>query len=250
MSIWQACNGARQIEPLSGTLYRLVESQEQVATLGYVDSLEEQALLEEMLENAKPPNADKTEDVHYLLKTPFRYPPLRWGSRFGRTHEPGIFYGGLSLAATLAESAYYRFVFWYSMDGEPVKDHLRSEHTLFCADYRSDRGIRLQAPPFSTYSAELSHPRDYAQAQRLGTAMREAGVEIFEYCSARDPQHGHCAGLFTPSAFMHKQPNATCQWLCEIRAQEVSFKPLRQADVMSFALKSFLIDGELPMPAG
>ena len=97
-------------------------SQEQIATLGYVDTLAEQALLEQMLDDVKPPYRADTDGLHYLLKTPFRYPPLKWGSRFGRIHEPGIFYGGCSTEATLAEAAYYRFVFWYSMDGEPVKE--------------------------------------------------------------------------------------------------------------------------------
>ena len=50
MSVWEACGGARNIEPISGTLYRLVESQEQVATLSYVDTLEEQEMLEALLE--------------------------------------------------------------------------------------------------------------------------------------------------------------------------------------------------------
>ena len=82
--IWESCKGAQQIRHVVGTVYRLVESQEQIATLGYVDTLEEQTLLEEMLETTKPPYPFTTEDFHYLLKTPFRYPPLKWGSRFGR----------------------------------------------------------------------------------------------------------------------------------------------------------------------
>ena len=45
MSLWQQCQGELQIKPIKGELLRLVESQEQIATLGYVDTLEEQALL-------------------------------------------------------------------------------------------------------------------------------------------------------------------------------------------------------------
>ncbi len=55
MDIWTDCEGSAQIRPIQGELYRVVESQEQVATLQYVDSLEEQATLEELLENIKPP---------------------------------------------------------------------------------------------------------------------------------------------------------------------------------------------------
>ncbi|MDU3955055.1 MAG: RES domain-containing protein, partial [Pseudomonas aeruginosa] len=46
--IWRQCKGERHIRPLQGRLVRLVESQEQVATLQLVDTLEEQALLEEL----------------------------------------------------------------------------------------------------------------------------------------------------------------------------------------------------------
>jgi hypothetical protein len=53
----------------------MVESQEQIATRGYVDTLAEQSVLEELLEESKPAYPDKTTDLHYLLKTPFRYPP-------------------------------------------------------------------------------------------------------------------------------------------------------------------------------
>ena len=54
MDIWSRCQGERHIRPIEGVLFRLVESQEQVATIGYVDTLEEQAVLEELLETSKP----------------------------------------------------------------------------------------------------------------------------------------------------------------------------------------------------
>ena len=119
--LWESCHGTEQLTNVKGTLYRLVESQEQIATLGYVDTLDEQALLEEMLESTKPNYKEDLSAYHYLLSTPFRYPPLQWGSRFGGIHEPSLFYGGVSIAVTLAESAYYRFIFWKSMAGKPIR---------------------------------------------------------------------------------------------------------------------------------
>lgn len=247
--LWDDCDGATQIRPVAGTLYRLVESQEQVATLGYVDTLEEQALLEAMLEDGKPPCPDDASQLHYLLKTPFRYPPLKWGSRFGRRHEPSLFYAGLAIEPTLAEAAYYRFVFWYSMDGEPVSDRIRTEHTLFSARYRTERGIRLHAPPFDRFEASLRHPADYTESQASGTAMRDAGVEAFEYRSARDADAGLCVALFTAKAFASKRPLRANQWLCELGADEVSFKKVGTHSVTTHALATFLHNGELPMPA-
>ncbi|MDP2286108.1 MAG: RES family NAD+ phosphorylase, partial [Pseudohongiella sp.] len=125
MNIWQLCNGAEQIRPVAGTLFRLIENQEQVATLSYVDSLAEQSVLEDLLERSKPPYPNAIDSLHYLFKTPFRYPPLPWGSRFGQRHETGIFYGGGSVQTTLAEAALYRFVFWRSIAYPPVKPAIR-----------------------------------------------------------------------------------------------------------------------------
>ncbi|MCV6615090.1 MAG: RES family NAD+ phosphorylase [Cellvibrionaceae bacterium] len=39
------------------------------------------------------------------MSTPFRYPPLAYGSRFGSTLERGIFYASQELATAFAESA-------------------------------------------------------------------------------------------------------------------------------------------------
>lgn len=247
--IWETCRGAEQIAPLAGTLFRLVESQAQVATLHYVDTLAEQALLEELLEKVKPPYPADVDDLHYLLKTPFRYPPLPWGSRFGRTHEPSIFYGGCNTEITLAEVAYYRLVFWQSMNGTPIKESIRTEHTLFSAGYRAEAGVKLHAEPFAQFADVIRHPKDYSQTQQLGSAMRDAEVEAFEYVSARDPQLGICVGLFTPAAFSGRKPRETNQWLCEVTATEVAFKQVGQPAVVRFGIDAFMYEGQLPLPA-
>jgi len=247
--LWDDCDGPQHINPISGKLFRMVESQEQVATLGYVDTLEEQALLEDLLESTKPALPEESAGYHYLLKTPFRYPPLPWGSRYGRRHEPAIFYGGSSIDTTLAESAYYRLLFWYSMDAAPVKQTMRSEHSLFSAQYQSPRGIKIQKPPCSEYETQLAHPQQYTQPQLLGSAMREAGVEAFEYRSARDPHKGICVGLFTPKALRHRRPQEMTHWLCEISATEVAFKQVGQTNVFQFVLETFLYQGKLPLPS-
>jgi len=247
--IWDACNGTQQIRPLAGTLHRLVESQEQIATLGYVDTLDEQALLESMLENSKPIYKEDLTAYHYLLSTPFRYPPLTWGSRFGPANEPSLFYGGKTINVTLAESAYYRFVFWNSMSGTPIKPQIKSEHSLLSVDYKSSNGVSLHKAPFDKYQHDINHPSQYSQSQQLGSAMRASGVEVFEYTSARDPQKEHCVGLFTAHAFKSKKPKSMTQWLCETSAHEVLFKPAESNIITRFKLDTFLINNTLPMPA-
>jgi len=243
----EPCADQELIGPISGALWRLVENQEQVATLGYVDSLEEQALLEALLETAKPPPPPGTENLHYLLRTPFRYPPLPWGSRYVRRHEPGIFYAGLDIATTLAEAAYYRFVFWYSME-TPATDVLRTEHSLFAAQYATEHGVRLQAPPCDIHHDRLTHPEDYRATQALGSALRENAVEAFEYPSARHAG-GCCVGLFTPVALASSRPQEITRWLCEVHEDRVLFKGFERKEVRAFVLGDFLHQGHLPLPA-
>lgn len=247
--IWQACHGENHIRPLSGELFRLVESQQQIATLSYVDTLEEQALLEKMLEQAKPAHTRGGGAYHYLLSTPFRYPPLLWGSRFGGVHEPSLLYGGGSEQTTLAESAYYRFVFWHTMKAAPPKPRIHTEHTLFSVRYKTERGVQLQAEPFKQHQPQLAHPSDYAATQQLGADMRAAGVQAFEYVSARDPGHGLCVALYVPQALAQKHPQRTAQWLCELSADEVAFRQVGERDMTTFAIKDFQVRGRLPMPA-
>lgn len=246
-AIWAACRDQAPLGPLHGHLYRMVESQEQVATYRIVSSLEEQALLEELLETSKPPPPETAGDFHYLLTTPFRYPPLRHGSRFGRRHEPGLFYGSATVDTMLAEVAYYRFVFWQGME-TPPQTPIVTQHTVFSARYACGRGLKLQDPPFDAWRATLTDPRHYAPTQDLGSAMREAGVQAFEYLSARDPAAGINVALFEPAALASQRPIECQNWLAETSGEHVAF--LGEArQIRSFELETFLVEGMLPAPA-
>jgi hypothetical protein len=245
---WDACvAGARPLK-LSGTLLRLVESQEQVATNLLVSALDRQALLEDMLEATKPRLRRGSESLHYLLATPFRYPPLKHGSRFGRRSEPSLFYGSLQTRTVLAEAAYYRFVFWHGMARAPA-GKLDTQHTLFGAAYETERGLQLQAPPFAEHRAALASPSDYRASQALGGAMRAAAVEAFEFVSARDPEGGLNVALFTPGALAKREPVSQEAWLCELGGERVRFRAARGRDLYDFPLALFQVAGRLPWPA-
>ena len=245
--IWQQCQGPEHITYLEGTLYRLVESQILATTMSFVDDLDEQFLLEQMLDETKPAYPPNSQNLHYLLKTPFRYPPLDWGSRFGRKHEPSLFYGAKDIDTVLAESAYYRLIFWHSMEGSPCKDKINTEHCLFNVNYQTDMGINLTAPPFSGYKNQLSHSSDYHQPQTLDSEMRQVTIQAFEYFSARC--NGICIALFTPKPFVQQKPQDSIQWLCQVTATQVSFKRTDGDKVYKFPLELFTEDNILPMPA-
>ncbi|WP_019624755.1 RES family NAD+ phosphorylase [Thioalkalivibrio thiocyanoxidans] len=248
MPDWNALVATAPRVTLRGEVLRLVESQEQVATNQLVSSLDRQAVLEEMLEATKPPRRPGTERLHYLLATPFRYPPLRHGSRFGRRHEPSLFYGALRERTVLAEAAYYRFVFWHGMATPPARK-LDTQHTLFAARYQSADGLRLQGPPFAQYAERLRHPADYQATQALGAILREAGIELFEYTSARDTAGGLNLALYSPRPFTRNKPARQDPWLCQLTAEHVRFLKPGDGTFHDFPLTRFLHQGGLPLPA-
>jgi hypothetical protein len=247
--VWGACAPGIEAGLLGGELMRLVESQEEIATLGLVGNLSEQRRLERLLEQSKPPLVRGTGRLHYLLAAPFRYPPLPYGSRFGTRQEPGLFYGSLGLTALLSEAAYYRFVFWAGMSIPPPSGKFATQHNVLTADYRTERGLRLQARPFTRFETLLTSPDSYEATQQLGGHMRAAGIEAFEYRSARDPSGGLNAALYAPRALASVRPKQVTSWLTETRAENVTFSERGSQDVTSFSLEQFLVAGSLPLPA-
>jgi hypothetical protein len=246
--IWAACGQEARPRRLGGDVLRLVESQEQVATNRLVSTLAEQELLEAMLEASKPAIPAGAARLDYLLATPFRYPPLRHGSRFGGRHEASLFYGARTLTTVLAESAYYRFVFWQGMR-EPPPAPLRTQHTLFGARLRARHAYALHLPPFDACRSELTSRDDYGPTQALGRALREAGADAIEYVSARDVDEGLNVAVFSPKAFAQPRPTFKQEWLCETRVEEVNFYARGDAGLRTFPLSQFTVGERLPLPA-
>ena len=89
----------------------MVEAQHVASTMKLVDSADEQNVLEALLEASKPALARDTQQLHYLLSTPFRYDPPPGGSRFRAPTDPGVFYGAESVRTAGAELGYWRWRF-------------------------------------------------------------------------------------------------------------------------------------------
>jgi hypothetical protein len=227
-----------------------VEAQHQVSTRKLVDTADEQELLEELIDRAKPPLGDVTGGkTHYLLFTPFRYPPLRHGSRFGARHERGIWYGSETLAAAFAEVAYYRLVF---LEGTSADlGAVTTQLTAFTVLARTPRGVDLGLPPFDKYRRAIASPVKYAESQALGTAMRTAGVELFRYPSARDPERGANIAALTPAVFGKAKPRDLETWHCTATraAVELAKRDYFGRETHAFQRESFVVGGKLPAPA-
>lgn len=214
-------------------IWRAVEAQHHVSTMVLVKTLDEQYLLEQILESSKPPLPEGSERLHWLLFTPFRYPPLPSGSRFRAPDEPGVFYGADERRTACAELGYWRWRFL--MDSElDALDPL--QQTLFRTAVRGTC-IDLRTPPFVAQRAQWTDPGDYSHCQRFARHVRMTGVAIIRYESVRDPEHGACAAVLEPGAFARNTPSETQTWNLTITRERVVWRrdSIFDAEAFEFA---------------
>jgi RES domain len=210
-------------------LWRGVEAQHAVATMRLVDTLEEQSVLEQLLENSKPPLPRQAAGLHFLLATPFRY-RSRHASRFRKGGELGIWYGAEELHTACAEVAYWRWRFL--MDSQGLRDgELLTEHTLFNA-IANGRMLDLSAPPWSEARSRWADPNDYRACQALAEQAREKALQWIRYESARWPG-GRNGAVLDPSCLT--LPDLTTQqtWVCKVTRQQALMR--HQDDALSLA---------------
>ena len=171
-----------------------------------VDTLDEQARLEELLDDSKPSVPAECRHLHYLLFTPFRYgAPYPRGSRFRRAGlTPGVFYASQTVTTAVAEMAFFRLLFFADSPATPWPLNA-VEHTVFQTRFRTSRGLDLLAAPFDRDRARWTHPTDYAPCLQLADGARAAGVDVIRYPSARDPRGVNIA-LLTCAAFSVTAP--------------------------------------------
>lgn len=187
----------------------MVEAQHTASTMRVTDSLEEQATLEALLEETKPPLPQAAQALHYLLATPFRYRPPS-GSRFRAAYEPGVWYGAEQLRTGLAEKGYWRLRFLLDSPGTP---ELRAvPHTAFTAAVRTSAALDLTRMPLVRDRAVWTEPESYLGTQTLAASAREARLQIIRYQSVRDPEHAACAAVLTPLVFGRGKPRSQETW--------------------------------------
>jgi hypothetical protein len=221
-----------------------------VSTRRLCDTLEEQELLEEIIDEVKPPGPTDAgfAGLHFLLFTPFRYPPLPHGSRFGAVTDRGIWYGALLVETCLAEKAYYQILF--AAGTAAALPNLTSIWSAFQAEIRAPRALDLTAAPFARFEREISSPTSYAASHALGASLRAAGVAACQFVSARCPRRGTAVALFEP-AFGSRRPVGTAQtWRSTLTGQGCEVSPVNAADptVLVFPRAHFEADGRLPAP--
>lgn len=200
---WTPLAVSSEAHDWQGPVWRIVEAQHIASTMKIVDSQDEQDLLETLLETSKPAPPSGAEALDYLLATPFRYDPLRGGSRFRSSTDPGVFYGAECVRTACAELGYWRWKF--------LKDAVDLEkldpvaHTAFRADVRT-QVVDLRKPPFDADAAAWLHPSDYGATQAFARTARQAAIGGIIYQSVRDPQPAWCIAVLTPQAFTKSKP--------------------------------------------
>ncbi len=244
--------GSIETTAIQGDVWRIVESQEEIATVGLVDNLDEQYLLEQMLDDSKPPVPTGTQDLNYLLSTPFRYPPLAWGSRFGTVTERSIFYGSEKMETALAEVAYYRFIFLEGMSVPPPVP-IQTQHTAFQAGINCKKGVDLFSPPFDAHRIDLVSPDNYQFTQAVGTHLRQSDIDGFRFESARCPSKGANIAIIYPEAIIRDLPKNKKDIVCLTTTTEVSFSVLHASRIKvhamhHFAKTHFLVKDVFPVP--
>ena len=221
--MWTPTALASESRLKSGTAWRVVEFQHAASTRKLVETKDDQELLEDILETSKPPVAQGTEGLHYLLKTPFRYnAPYPVGSRFRRAGmTEGVFYASGKIRTALAELCYYRLRF-FKESPDTVLPRQQERLTVFSVDYDSRHVIDLTRPPFNNDRERWTHPSDYQSTQTIADTAREAGIQVICYASARDLERGMNLALLSPEVFKSKKPKTQQTWFLYMSETEAN----------------------------
>ena len=233
------------IKPAQGLIWRIVETQEVAATREITRNADEQSRLEALLESAKPAVPKDCEGLSYLLFTPFRYPPLDYGSRFGSTLERGIYYGAKEIKTALAETAVYMWLFQSALKELGPLRTINDHRTAIAVNVLSDRAVDLTDKGFLQKHPDIVSADNWQHSQRLGAELRELRVDWFWFPSAR-LAGGTNAAVFNPLSFKNNEPVEQLHWQIRLSEQTCWFSHLRNS--LEFEKEQFMVDGKIPHP--
>jgi hypothetical protein len=243
---WTAAALSSERRPYQGPCWRLVEAQYRVSTLKVTDTLDEQALLEELLEETKPKLPAAARRLHYLMAAPFRYgAPYPTGSRFrraGRTE--GVFYGAERPQTAAAEMAFHRLLFYADSPATPWPADA-AEFTAFNAPVETERALDLTRPPFSAARPVWTDPIAYGPSQDFADRARQAEADLIRYESVRDPEHDRNLAVLSPSAFAAREPEKFETWRIRVGSQGAQVMREFPAERYQFDRNAFAADPRL-----
>lgn len=235
--IWTRAALSSELGRFVGPCWRLVEAQHRVSTLKLTDTLAEQALLEDLIEAAKPAPPPECRHLDFLLATPFRYGAIYpHGSRFRRAGLTlGVYYAAEAPRTAVAEMAFYRLLFFAESPDTPWPRDA-AEYTAFSAELATERSLDLTRPPLSADAAIWTDRTDYQGCQAFADVARSVDADVIRYRSVRDPDGGGNLAVLMCRAFARPAPVERQTWrmrlsasgvqaLCEFPRQAVEFPP-------------------------
>lgn len=232
-TIWTPRAVASKAAPQQLRLWRAVEAQHVASTRRLTDSVEEQALLEDLLERAKPPLPLNALKLHYLLATPFRY-PAPFGSRFRAASDPAVWYGAEERRTACAELGYWR---WRLLiDSTGLSGLGPSPQTLFQAKVAAST-VDLDEKPFLRDRTAWMQKNNYTATQNFARSARAANIGIIRYRSVRDAQIAHCGAVLTPMAFQSTRPFHQETWFLTVSRTHVTWQ--YEHEVFEFIAAAF-----------
>ena len=215
---WTPQEAASRSVRFAGDAWRAVEAQHIASTMALVDSLDEQRVLEELLDEGKPPVPPNARHLDFLLFTPFRYAPPRGGSRFRGDTDPGVFYCADEVRTACAELGYWRWR--HLLDTPALASMPPASQTVFRVRLDTP-AIDLRKPPFDVDRAAWTDPHDYRDCQVIARVAREAGIRAIRYESGRDPVHAGCCAVLDPAAFAKRAPLDQQSWVLSVFRERV-----------------------------
>ena len=174
------CVPASDIRSYKGRGIRIVEAQHRIATNRLAADAVDQALLEALADEVKPPLPDAARHLPWLLASPFRY-GLGRPSRFRAADVlPGIFYASEDIETAVTETAYWRLVAFARSPGF-ARPRTPTPMSAFSVAVDAPRSIDLTL----TDPDRWTHPSDYTRTQALAAKARTDGVAAIRAPSAR-----------------------------------------------------------------
>jgi hypothetical protein len=223
----------------------MVEAQHLVSTQKITDTADEQKLIEELIEESKPAVPPECRELHYLLSTPFRYPPHPFGSRFRHANDSrGVFYASEAPETALAEMVFYRLLFFAESPRTPWPSN-PGQFTAFAAQIETDRGLDLTQPPLNAHRDYWTLLTDYSYCRDLAETARAAECDIIRYQSVRDPLRGLNLAVLRCRAFAANDPMGFETWRIHFNASGVRARCEFPPKEIAFARDAFAADPRL-----
>lgn len=233
--IWTRVALSSEFRRFEGACWRLVEAQHSVSTLKLTDTLAEQAVLEDLIEETKPAIPPDCRHLDFLLATPFRYGAVYpTGSRFRRAGRTlGVYYAAENPTTAVAEMAFYRLLFFAESPATPWPSDA-AEYTAFSGCVSTGQLLDLTGEPLCQDRVLWNDLTDYGPCQAFADAARAADADVIRYRSVRDPDEGANLAILMCRAFARPAPVDRQTWrirlspsgvqaLCEFPRQGLEF---------------------------